>query len=54
MLHLLREASISEVAGDGNELLAIPPRNIATLRALGLEKVRNMLKAIDGNSTRSA
>ena len=54
MLHLLREASITEVAGDGNELLAIPPRNIATLRALGLEKVRNMLKAIDGNSTRSA
>ena len=54
MLHLLREASISAVAGDENELLAIPRRNIATLRALGLEKVRQMLKAIEGGPTRSA
>lgn len=49
MLHLLREASISEVVGDGSELLAIPRRNIATLRALGREKARKMLKAIEGS-----
>jgi hypothetical protein len=54
MLHLLREASISEVAGDRNELLAIPRRNIATLRALGRENARKMLKAIEGSPTRSA
>ncbi len=54
MLHLLREASISEVAGDRNELLAIPQRNIATLRALGREKVRKMLKAIEGSLTRTS
>ncbi len=54
MLHLLREASISEVTGDGKELLAIPQRNIATLQALGLDKVRQMLKAIEDDPTRSA
>ncbi len=54
MLHLLREASISEVAGDRNELLAIPQRNIATLRALGRENVCKMLKAIEVNPPRSA
>lgn len=35
MLHLLREASISKVAGDAEFLAGIPERNIATLRALG-------------------
>jgi uncharacterized protein len=54
MLHLLREASISEVADDRTELLAIPRRNIATLKALGRDKVRTMLKAIEGGPTRSA
>jgi uncharacterized protein len=39
MLHLLREESISAVAGDPHELLEIPRRNIATLRALGREKI---------------
>lgn len=47
MLHLLREASITEVDADEEELLEIPRRNIETLRSLGLEKVRQMLRAID-------
>ena len=46
MLHLLRESSITQVAGDEAELLAIPERNIATLRGLGLEKVLESLKEI--------
>jgi len=45
MLHLLREESVTEVAGDPEELLAIPRRNIETLRSLGKEKVLEMLKA---------
>jgi hypothetical protein len=36
MLHLLREESITEVAGDADALAAIPGRNTSTLRALGL------------------
>jgi len=47
MLHLLREESISEVAGDPNELLEIPRRNIQTLRDLGREKILEKLKAIE-------
>lgn len=35
MLHLLREESISQVAEDEDALLAIPERNIETLRRLG-------------------
>jgi hypothetical protein len=54
MLHLLREASISEVAGDGDELLAIPRRNVATLRALGRERVLAMLRATVGSPSRPA
>ena len=46
MLHLLREASISEVAGCPSELLEIPKRNQQTLRALGKEKILQRLKAI--------
>src|SRR5262249_11612446 len=46
MLHLLREESISAVAGDPGELLAIPRRNGQTLRRLGLEKILEKLKAI--------
>ena len=38
MLHLLREESITAVAGDPAELLAIPPRNIKTLQSLGRRK----------------
>ncbi len=39
MLHLLREASVSLAAQDEDEVQAIPPRNIETLRGLGLAKV---------------
>src|SRR5262249_34867065 len=46
MLHLLREESISAVAGDPGELLDIPRRNGQTLRRLGLEKILEKLKAI--------
>ena len=46
MLHLLREASISEVAGCPSELLEIPKRNQQTLRVLGKEKILQKLKAI--------
>lgn len=35
MLHLLREESVTEVAGDAAAVAAIPGRNTATLRALG-------------------
>jgi hypothetical protein len=47
MLHLLREDSISTVAGDPDELLAIPTRNIETLRSLGKVKLVERLKVID-------
>jgi uncharacterized protein len=40
MLHLLREASIEQAASDPAELLAIPRRNIETLKALGREKLK--------------
>jgi hypothetical protein len=46
MLHLLREESVSAVAGDPDELLAIPQRNIEALRAIGGEKLRQKLEAI--------
>lgn len=39
MLHLLREESIAEVAGDPAALAAIPLRNIETLRGLGREAI---------------
>ncbi len=43
MLHLLREESITRVAGDPEELAAIPERNVATLRRLGLDEIRRRL-----------
>ncbi len=46
MLHLLREESISQVAGDPEALLDIPERNIETLRALGKAKLLGLLNAI--------
>jgi hypothetical protein len=48
MLHLLREESITKVASDPDELLAIPERNIETLRRLGRQKVLEKLKEING------
>jgi hypothetical protein len=47
MLHLLREDSISAVAANPDELLAIPRRNVETLRRLGKEKLLEKLRAID-------
>lgn len=44
MLHLLREDSITAVAGDPDELLQIPERNIATLRSLGQASILALLK----------
>jgi hypothetical protein len=44
MLHLLREESVSAVAGDPDELLEIPRRNVETLRRLGLAKMLEKLK----------
>ena len=46
MLHLLREESISAVAGDADEALEIPRRNVRTLKDLGREKILERLKAI--------
>lgn len=47
MLHLLREDSVSAVSGDEDEMMAIPRRNIETLRALGREKILEMVKPIE-------
>lgn len=45
MFHLLREASFSGLAPE-EELLEIPQRNIATMRALGTARILQMLKSI--------
>ncbi len=45
MLHLLREESIDAIAEDEEKLLEIPERNIASLRALGLAKIMERIKA---------
>jgi hypothetical protein len=47
MLHLLREESITAIAGDPHELLAIPRRNVHILRALGVGKILDKLKALE-------
>ena len=39
MLHLLREASVSAVSGDAEEMAKIPLRNVETLRRLGVERL---------------
>jgi uncharacterized protein len=44
MLHLLREASITQAAKDPDEVDAIPLRNIETLRNLGLAAILERLK----------
>ena len=50
MLHLLREDSITAVAGDPAELAEIPRRNEETLRALGKAKILGMLKGLQDGS----
>jgi uncharacterized protein len=54
MLHLLREESISAVAGDPDELLEIPRRNIDTLKRIGIDKMREKLNAIKDGPRRAA
>ncbi len=49
MLQLLREETINNFAGDPNELLEIPERNIATLKALGRDKIWAKLKGLSSN-----
>jgi hypothetical protein len=44
MLHLLLERSVSAVAGAPEQLLAIPRRNIQTLRTMGIEKILDLLQ----------
>jgi hypothetical protein len=46
MLQLLREASISAAASSPDNLLDIPRRNVATLRALGAARLRAQLAAL--------
>jgi hypothetical protein len=46
MLHLLREASFAEAADNLDTLLDIPRRNGECLRALGREKILELLKAV--------
>jgi hypothetical protein len=43
MLHLLREVSVTEVAGHEEFVAGIPQRNIALLRRLGLAAIRAKL-----------
>ena len=45
MLHLLREDSVTEVAGDPDALAAIPQRNIDVLRKLGRAEMVARLRA---------
>ena len=42
MLHLLREESVSRVAGDAVFLESIPANNIETLRKLGLRELKRL------------
>jgi hypothetical protein len=45
MLHLLREASISEVADNPDVGVTIPERNIETLRKMGREAILELLRS---------
>ena len=47
MIHLLRESSISAVIDYPGGLEAIPKRNIAALRKLGLTAMRAKLKDLE-------
>jgi uncharacterized protein len=50
MLHLLREESVTEVAGDPTAMAEIPRRNIENLNSLGRAAMRARLKAITEGS----
>ncbi|OWK43540.1 hypothetical protein FRUB_03139 [Fimbriiglobus ruber] len=52
MLHLLREDSITAVAGDPERLLDIPRRNVEVLKRLGRQEILARLKAVaEGSGT---
>ena len=46
MLHLLREASVSQAADASDEVLKIPRRNIETMRDLGQEHILKRLQSL--------
>jgi hypothetical protein len=48
MLHLIREVSITEVAGSPEVLLGIPERNVALLRRMGIEAIRKGMQSGGG------
>jgi len=48
MLHLLREASFAQAADDPEALFDIPRRNSESLRAIGREKILEILEALKG------
>jgi hypothetical protein len=52
MLHLLREATVSAVARDPDEMAEIPRRNVETLRRLGREWILERLNTIQDDSSR--
>jgi hypothetical protein len=54
LLHLLREESITEVAADANVLLGIPERNMALLRGMGFNGVRDRLAGLTNPLHREA
>jgi hypothetical protein len=45
MLHLIREVSITEVAGDPEVLLGIPERNVSLLHEMGLKRIRDIINS---------
>jgi hypothetical protein len=47
MLHLLREASVTQVALASDEVLEIPRRNIEIMRNLGRENILKRLQILD-------
>lgn len=46
LLHLLREESVSKVAGSAEEMLKIPQRNAELLRRMGREMVLERLRSL--------
>lgn len=53
ILHLLREESITQVAGDSGELDEIPRRNVETLRRLGRDAMVKMLGEVSNPDKKS-
>jgi uncharacterized protein len=51
MLHLLREESLTQVAGDPDGLAEIPRRNVATLKKLGRAGILDLIKELPADDT---